>query len=474
VIIVVFVSFVMIAVAASAFGRWFERPGGRAERGWGLAIIDDMSGVTGIELGPNYCVLVRGGRVGSHRFVSAASAIVPTAWPDDGHALVEKLAEARLWHDLSRRARVVAWDSEARLAPLIEAGFEIASVLSPAQALARVVRARQVDAPGGTAVAALSLNSHGAAIAIVAGTEVICSRVFEWSLGTPFTGQRSELLDRYLLVSQIAPQLQHVIDLVRPVNGVTVTSVVACGNLPNLRSLAMLLIEEMDIEVETLDSTELLDPSVTEATFGDSVASLHLAAAVASSGENRVPVHAHHESTPAAAGSEASHATRVRSGTLLHALPTLAALAFCATWSYFQVSGSSPALPIFPDGLRLVLREAVPARPELQPEATMGRVDPGGPDSVPGPAPGPAGLVALVPEARIDRLPLPTVDGIMIAGTCRLAIVGGNVVAAGDSVGVRAIARIERAGVVLREPSGREVYVAIRSRTPDARFVRDF
>ncbi len=436
-----------------------------------------MSGVTGIELGPNYCVLVRGGRVASHRFVSAASAIEPAVWPDDAHALVEKLGEARVRHGLSSRARVVSWDSEARLAPLIEAGFEIASVHSPAQALARVVRARQVDAPGGRAVAALSLNSHGAAIAIVAGTEVICSRVFEWSLGTPFTGQRSELLDRYLLVSQIAPQLQHVIDLVRPVNGVTVASVVVCGNLPNLRSLAMLLIEEMDIEVETLDSTELLDPSVTQATFDDSVASLHLAAAVASSGENRVPVHAHRMSAPAAARSEASTATSVRSGSLLPALQTLAALAFCATWSFLQVSGSSPALPIFPDGIQLVIREAAPPRPELQPEATIGRVDPVEPDVAPAPDPAPrrAEPVALMPKAGVERLPRPTVAGIMIAGTCRLAIVDGNVVAAGDFVGVHGIARIERAGVVLREPSGREVYVAIRSRKPpDARFVRHF
>jgi hypothetical protein len=431
-----------------------------------------MSGVTGIELGPNYCVLVRGGRVGSHRTVSAASAIMPSAWPAAPHARVERLVEARLRHDLSSRARVVAWDGGATLAPLIEAGFEIASVLSPAQALARVVRARQVGAPAGTAVAALSLNSHGAAIAIVAGTEVICSRVFAWSLGAPFSGARSELLDRYLLVSQIAPQLQHVIDLVRPVNGVTVTSVVACGNLPNLRSLAMLLIEEMDIEVETLDSTELLDPRVTPGTFGDSVASLQLAAAVASSGENRVPVHAHSESTLATAGSEEPPAKRARSGTLLHklstlsTLPTLTTLAFCTAWSFMQVSGSSPALPIFPDGIGLVVVEAVPGRPELQAEATMGRVDMVGRDSAPGATPGSTERDALVPEAGIERLPLPSVAGIMIAGTRRLAIVGGIVVAAGDRVGVRAVARIERAGVVLREPSGREVYVAIRPRKP--------
>jgi hypothetical protein len=226
--------------------------------------------------------------------------------------------------------------------------------------------------------------------------------------------------------------------------------------------------------VEALDSTDLLDPSAPSATFGDSVASLQLAAAVASTGESRVLVHARRESTPAAAGSEALRAPRVRSGTLLHAfpaLPTVAALAFCTAWSFMQVSGSSPALPVFPDGIRLVLVElveAVPGRPELQLEATMGRVDPGGRDSAPGAIPWPTELVSLVPEAETEQLPLPVVAGIMISGTRRLAIVGGNVVATGDPVGVRAIARIERAGVVLRDPSGREVYVAIRSRKPPA------
>ena len=106
---------------------------------------------------------------------------------------------------------------------------------------------------------------------------------------TPFEGERSALLDRYLLVSQLAPQLQHVIDLVRPVNGVTVTSVLVSGNLPDLRSLAMLLIEELDIEVErwTRRSCSSLAQPTPSAT---AVASLQLAAAVASSGGLAVPV----------------------------------------------------------------------------------------------------------------------------------------------------------------------------------------
>jgi len=342
-----------------------------------------------------------------------------------------------------------------------------------------VVRARQVGAPAGTAVAALSLNFHGAAIAIVAGTEVIHSRVIEWPLGTPFLGARPELLDRYLLVSQIAPQLQHDIDLVRPVHGTTVTSVVACGNLPNLRSLAMLLIEEMDLEVETLDSAELLDAGVAPGRLSDAAASLQLAAAVASSGANQLPVHA--EPEPAtAAGIEAEQPSPrpARFGRTLQGLAAVAALVFSAVWSSLQIAGSSPARPIFPDGTAPAVVATVPERPELRTEATTGRdsrqVPSAAPDAAQGspPAPEPAAAmpirrrVARVPEA--SEIPLPTVDGIMIAGPHRLAIVGGSVVAAGDPVGPRTIAKIERDGVVLREPSGREVYVAIRPRKPPA------
>ena len=438
-----------------------------------------MSGVTGIELGPNYCVLVRGGHAGSQQTVSTASTLLLSASSGDRQSRVDRLREARERGDFPSRARVVAWRSGsptapndiAALAALAEAGFEIGLVLSPSQALGRMVRARSTVASTGTAVAALSLNNHGAAIAIVAGAEVICSRVFEWPLGVPFEGERSALLDRYLLVSQLAPQLQHVIELVRPVNGVTVTSVLVSGNLPDLRSLAMLLIEELDIEVETLDSAELLEPGAADA-FGEAVASLQLAAAVASSGEPRVAVRPQGE--PAAdleAASEEPRAQPVWPWPRLQSLAALVVLAFSSAWSFTQVVGSSPALRIFPAGIEQVLvadvkpaepapEPALPlielAEPALDVEATAGRAK----DVVHRAA------IGRRPAAVRDRPPLPSVDGIMIAGSRRLAIVDGTVVAAGDAVGVRAIARIERDGVVLREPSGRETYVAVRPRKP--------
>jgi hypothetical protein len=432
-----------------------------------------VSGITGIELGPDCCVLVRGGRLGSHRTVAAAALITQANWPAERHALVEQLRAARRQHDLPSRARVVGWGDESSISPLAEAGFEIGTVLTPAQALGRVVRGRQLGAVPGTAVAALSLNTHGGAIAIVAGTQVIHSRVFEWSLGTPFTGVRSELLDRYLLVTQIAPQLKHVIELVRPVYGATVTSVVACGNLPNLRSLSMLLIEELDLEVETLDSDELLDSDEAPRTLVDSITSLQLAAVVASPGVQQLPVHEAPASLHSATDPTASETTaRPRPRSYLQSLATVAALVICASWSAAQLAGSSPARPLFPDGVQIAERleptQTVPEQTDLKTEATIGRAE----TEVRQEPPPAASRAAPTSGATGSRQrasssgPLPSVDGILIAGPRRLAIVGGEVVAAGDWVGVRAVSRIERDGVVLREPSGREIYVAIRPRRP--------
>jgi hypothetical protein len=449
-----------------------------------------VSGVTGVELGPDCCVLVRGGRLGAHRTVAAAASIPSSSWPRDRHALVERLRELRRRYDLPSRARVVAWGDDSSLAPLIDAGFEVGAVLTPAQALARVVRSRTVGAPPETAIAAVSINTHGAVIAIVSGSEVVHSRTVEWSLGTPFTGTRSELLDRYLLVSQIAPQLEHVIDLVRPVYGTTVTSTVVCGNLPNLRSLAMLLIEEMDIEVEILDAEDLLEPSVAAQTGAEDVASLQLAAAVASPGERLMSVPAEPEPirhvAPDRDQRSPTNHTRVR----LQNAMAAAAMAVCAVWSVAQVAGSSPAMRAFPNGIDTGVSVATAAEtsgagatpsagltPELQTAPTSGASEDVNARPVASSAPRPSSepgvsrrrpaqqAAANGPAVGVESSePLPSVDGIMISGDRRLAIVGGEVVAAGDLVGIRAVARIEHDGVVLKEPSGREIYVAMRPR----------
>ena len=56
----------------------------------------------------------------------------------------------------------------------------------------------------------------------------------------------------------------------------------------------------------------------------------------------------------------------------------------------------------------------------------------------------------------------------MIFGERRMAIVDGITVAPGDALGDRIVENIDREGVVLREPSGLEVRVAIRARKSGA------
>jgi hypothetical protein len=459
--------------------------------------------ITGIELGPNCCVLVRAAEHAPRATVAAARAFTPGEWTDDHDELVSLLRAARRSNRLSPRARVVAWglhDAASaadlshlpELGPLVAAGFEIETIVSPVQALAQVVTARQGKSDD-RAVAALSINHHGVAIAIVSKGAAIASRVFEWPLGRPFAAGRSELLERYLIVSQVAPELQHLIDLVRPVHGVTVTSAIACGNLPNLRSLAMLLIDELDLEVDTLDSAELLAPG-SAGRFVDLVPALQLAAHVATPARTDVA-----GSGGGAAGDvrdrAAAHDTHDHSSqpptreprrvSALIPFASVAAAVLCTTWSALALAGTSPATPVFRDGLALIA-DGLPPVPDLAAEGTIGRVGVR-PDAAPrsrapeAPVeeateqtrpliPGAEPLAATEGRAANPAPPaIPRVDGIMIAGDRRLAIVEGSIVGVGDAVGSHVIARIERDGVVFRSRSGREVHVAIRMRKPPTR-----
>jgi hypothetical protein len=222
----------------------------------------------------------------------------------------------------------------------------------------------------------------------------------------------------------------------------------------------MLLIEEIDTEVETLDSPELLGSSVLAAKASEIAPALQLAAAVASSAENRLPIHAAEDAAPAEEP-EVRTATRAQP-TKTFMLAAVLAVMVSTSWSLMHVVGLSPASAVFPGGQlpqtvqATVLAPVEPdaARVPLGTESTLGRED--------------GRSVETTGRARRARAlsGVPTVDGILISGPRRLAIVSGEVVAAGDVVGTRAVTRIERNGVVLKDRAGRETYIAIRARKP--------
>jgi hypothetical protein len=259
-----------------------------------------VAGTTGIELGPDSCVLVgvRPGAGGAADVV-ALRVIEPALWPTSDVAQTESLRDARRSKGFPRRARVVVWGmpeeppadaaiSVAGLRPITAAGFRVEAVMTPPQALALLAAARPRSSGSG-AVAWLALNMHGAAIAIVRGGELLFSRTFEWSYNPGEMSSRRQLLQRYSLVAHLAPELRRGIAAVRESHGVAVDTAVTCGDLPELRSLTMPLIEELDLEVETLDSINGLRPvgKAKHDRFGEHAPAIRLASAAALASSRR-------------------------------------------------------------------------------------------------------------------------------------------------------------------------------------------
>lgn len=438
--------------------------------------------VTGIEIGGTRCVLVRVRPGASALEVSQVYGLDGAeALPAAGRG--PQLREIRRRLQFPKPAAVVAWPGALEAGDpraLLEAGFDVREVLSPPAALARLAGQRPA-LPGRAAVAWLALNRDGAAIAIVVGPRLLYSRTLEWSY-RPGSTARAELLQRYLLVATLAPEVRHGIEVVGREQGIAVEAVVTCGDLPDLRSLTMPLIEELDMEVETLDSLDGLEivAPASRADLADRAPSLRLAGA-------------------AAAGALAARQLPV-SPIWLSAAAAAAILA--AAWGFWQWRGtdsqppapvpvrSAPADPANPAaGADAGPPGGAPAVPspveEGQPAATMGQVprrppvgsriegilppEPATATAVREPAAAPAQPAAVGttpprtrrPPAPLDT-PIPRVNSILVAPDRRLAVVEGEIVREGDAVGPRVLERIEPHALLLREPSGRLVRVPIR------------
>jgi hypothetical protein len=382
--------------------------------------------MTGIEIAADSCALVDVRRRNGVARLSAVHVVEPSEWPP------VELAQVRRENHFSRDAHVVSWTSdESALRPFREAGFKIGTVIGPERALGMLAE-QWPRAQTESATAWLAISRHGAALAIVRRGEVLYSRRIDWRYRTA-TRPNEQLLQRYLLVSHLAPELQHGIDVVRDRYGTTVDGAVTCGNLPELRSLTMPLIEELNLEVETLDRLDGLELSLSPPAMAqralDYAPALRLASAVTA--------------LPPVDGPR-------RARWWVGAAAVLVAIAGVAGW-WVATRVSDDPIPS--------RRAVAPAPPPPSPAATAGS-----PSSEPPVVPLiPRSRPAVRSEAPAPRgEPLPTLSSILIAPNRRLAILDGNIVGEGDAVGNRRVVRIERGGVVLRELAGQEVRVEIR------------
>lgn len=232
-----------------------------------------MGSITAVELGADTCVLVRTSvRRGAIR-VLAVETLDPAAFPGVD-SLTVAVRQARGALKLPRRCRAVVWglpDGAGRkdlavqplLAPLTGAGLKVDRVVSPCNALAALARVKSVRGDGATCW--LAINRGGVAIVVVRPGKLLYSYSFGWDSSVGTSGSQARLLQRYSLVAILGPEVKRAMAEAGK-HGVAVEAVVTCGNLPDLRSLTMPLIEELDVEVETLDSLEglVVKPAATE------------------------------------------------------------------------------------------------------------------------------------------------------------------------------------------------------------------
>jgi hypothetical protein len=215
-----------------------------------------MTSLTGVEIGPESCVVIHARPLpGWDLGLSFAHRLeYPEAALRDGR-FAKALDDVRRSAELPRQLCAVSWLTENAHDLLTDAGFDVKSVISPPQALALL--APRTTRATGDGVAWLALNRDRAAFSIVCGSRLLFTRTFDWTVArAPLPDSaHASLLRRYLYVSQLAPELQQAIKTVKTRYGIRVGSAVTCGDMPDLRSLAMPLIEELDLEVETLDST---------------------------------------------------------------------------------------------------------------------------------------------------------------------------------------------------------------------------
>jgi hypothetical protein len=424
-----------------------------------------MASATGIELCPASCLLtgIRPLRGGDAE-IFALRRLEGPYWPTQDELVVQSLETVRRDGRLPRRAFVVAWEFDDAtpdrrsphgvLRSIEAAGFQTASVLTPPEALQRLAVARQRTTSAAT-IAWLALNTCGAAIAIVRGRDLLFSRSFAWVYRDDLTTARAQALQRYTLVAHLALEINHGIDVVRREHGSQVESIVSCGDLPDLRSLTMPLIEELDLEVETLDSTDGLRVArnVTIDGFPESAPAIRLATA----------------GTLVSADESVFHSLLP---VLLRTAAVIAALAVAwIGYSYWSGAHAPPA----------VAQESSP-----QPIATQGRREPNRAPpsdsaaseqvaqqserrstdkSTVAAAPAPT----QPPPAPLLRDPLPRIDTVLIDQDRRLALVDGGVVEIGDAIGSRVVVGIDRDSVALREPSGRTIKVRVRSSSDSQR-----
>ena len=436
-----------------------------------------MAVITAIEFDGDTCAIARTTVRGREVTVSAAELLNPPSFPGTD-AFTAALRNLRRALRLPRRCRVVLWGlpdgasprdpgAVAALAPVTAAGFKVERVVTPCNALGALSRLK--PARSEDAVCWVAINTSGVAIAAIRPGQQLYARSFGWDSTVGSIGSQSRLLQRYSLVSFLSPEIKRAMAAASAA-GFPVRGVVTCGNLPDLRSLTMPLIDELDVEVETLDSFDGLDvASPVSDRLMEVAAAIRLACAGAIARRTRP----WDDSKRVAAHRMAA---LMRAAALVAVLAVLGGAYMLYRWWRTPPGGIAPppastrSQPVAP--APRPAPSATTAPPTTSAAATAGRTPRPDPPAVRVTPPQPAAVRPAPPEPPPALLkdPLPRVTAILVSNDRRFATIeDGRVVGIGDSIGRRVVVGIDERMVTLREPSGARVRIRLDGRASAAR-----
>ncbi len=144
----------------------------------------------------------------------------------------------------------------AALQVLDRAGIRTRSVLTPAAALMSIARLRRGPEAAGALQAYVALSETGTAIALIRDRALVSAHEVPWGFLDPDRQFAPRETDE--IVATLAGHLAAYFKTARAAHG-AVSTVLVCGGAPRLRTMAALLIEPLDLEVEPLDSLFAID-----------------------------------------------------------------------------------------------------------------------------------------------------------------------------------------------------------------------
>lgn len=144
-------------------------------------------------------------------------------------------------------------DVRRRIQPVVDAGFVVEGVLTPALALTAVARAQR-DLLDDSAAAYVALTARATCLAIIRGGTLLFAREIPWGHDRDTSPAAEEALN-----ARLASELKRSVLYFKQTFRAAVDSVVLCGDMPNLRTLTGPLGTAVDLPVKTLDSLVGID-----------------------------------------------------------------------------------------------------------------------------------------------------------------------------------------------------------------------